>query len=169
MAQSEYLCLERSLRPKQPEEHPPDQVEQVPHRAFIARFGPSRQADGICDSDTCSPTGMHWVYDTYALANGTANAITKLGGTSWFFITADYAFGHSLQRDASAIVECLGGKVVGSVRVPLNSADFSSFLLQAKSSGAKVIGLANAGGDTINAIKQASEFGVTQGGQQLAG
>jgi branched-chain amino acid transport system substrate-binding protein len=119
---------------------------------------------------SCSPTGLHWVYDTFALANGTANAITKLGGDSWFFITADYAFGHSLQRDASAIVTKSGGKIVGAVRAPLNTADFSSFLLQAQGSGAKVIGLANAGGDTINAVKQAAEFGITEGGQQqLAG
>ena len=119
---------------------------------------------------SCSPTGLHWVYDTFALANGTANAIVKLGGDSWFFITADYAFGHSLQRDASAIVTKSGGKVVGAVRAPLNTADFSSFLLQAQGSGAKVIGLANAGGDTINAVKQAAEFGITERGQQqLAG
>jgi branched-chain amino acid transport system substrate-binding protein len=119
---------------------------------------------------SCSPTGLHWVYDTFALANGTANAIVKRGGDSWFFITADYAFGQSLQRDASAIITKSGGKVVGAVRVPLNTADFSSFLLQAQGSGAKVIGLANAGGDTINAVKQAAEFGVTEGGQQqLAG
>jgi branched-chain amino acid transport system substrate-binding protein len=119
---------------------------------------------------SCSPTGLHWVYDTFALANGTANAIVKRGGDSWFFITADYAFGQSLQRDASAIITKSGGKVVGAVRAPLNTADFSSFLLQAQGSGAKVIGLANAGGDTINAVKQAAEFGVTEGGQQqLAG
>jgi branched-chain amino acid transport system substrate-binding protein len=119
---------------------------------------------------SCSPTGLHWVYDTFALANGTANAIVKLGGDSWFFITADYAFGHSLQRDASAIVTKSGGKVVGAVRAPLNTADFSSFLLQAQGSGSKVIGLANAGGDTINAVKQAAEFGITERGQQqLAG
>jgi branched-chain amino acid transport system substrate-binding protein len=119
---------------------------------------------------SCSPTGLHWVYDTFALANGTANAIVKLGGDSWFFITADYAFGHSLQRDASAIVTKSGGKVVVAVRAPLNTSDFSSFLLQAQGSGSKVIGLANAGGDTINAVKQAAEFGITERGQQqLAG
>ncbi|WP_238193311.1 ABC transporter substrate-binding protein [Methylobacterium frigidaeris] len=118
----------------------------------------------------CSPNGMHWVYDTYALANGTATAVVKQGGAdSWFILTADYAFGHALERDASAVVAKLGGKVVGKVRAPLNSGDFSSFLLQAQSSGAKVIGLANAGNDTINTIKQASEFGIAAGGQKMAG
>jgi len=118
----------------------------------------------------CSPNGVHWVYDTYALANGTARAIMHQGGgDSWFFITADYAFGHSLERDAAAVIKKSGGNVVGSVRAPLNSADFSSYLLQAQASGAKVIGLANAGADTINTIKQASEFGIVAGGQKLAG
>jgi branched-chain amino acid transport system substrate-binding protein len=118
----------------------------------------------------CSPNGMHWVYDTYALANGTATAVLKQGGAdSWFFLTADYAFGHALERDAASVVKKLGGKVVGQVRAPLNSADFSSFLIQAQGSQAKVIGLANAGTDTINAIKQASEFGIQAGGQKLAG
>ncbi|WP_298960053.1 ABC transporter substrate-binding protein [uncultured Methylobacterium sp.] len=118
----------------------------------------------------CSPNGLHWVYDTYALSNGTATAVMKQGGAeSWFFLTADYAFGHSLERDAAAVVKRMGGQVVGQVRSPLNNADFSSFLLQAQTSGAKVIGLANAGADTINAIKQASEFGLMAGGQRLAG
>jgi branched-chain amino acid transport system substrate-binding protein len=118
----------------------------------------------------CSPNGLHWVYDTYALSNGTATAVVKQGGgDSWFFLTADYAFGHALERDAAAVVTKLGGKVVGQVRAPLNNADFSSYLLQAQSSQAKIIGLANAGNDTINAIKQASEFGLTSGGQKLAG
>ena len=117
----------------------------------------------------CSPTGVHWTYDTYGLAHGTGNAVVKSGGDTWFFITADYAFGHALERDTSEVVKGAGGKVLGSVRVPLNSQDFSSFLLQAQSSGAKVIGLANAGGDTVTSIKQASEFGIVQGGQKLAG
>lgn len=118
----------------------------------------------------CSPNGLHWVYDTYALANGTATAVVKRGDAdSWYFLTADYAFGHALERDASAVVRRLGGTVVGQVRAPLNSADFSSFLLQAQGSRAKVIGLANAGADTQNAIKQASEFGIQSGGQKLAG
>lgn len=117
----------------------------------------------------CSPNTVHWTYDTWALANGTGNAIVKEGGKTWFFLTADYAFGHALERDTSAVVEKAGGKVVGKVRVPFPGTDFSSFLLQAQASGAKVIGLANAGGDTINSIKQAGEFGITQAGQTLAG
>ena len=118
----------------------------------------------------CSPNGVHWVYDTYALANGTAGAIMRRGGAdTWFFITTDYAFGHSLERDAAAVVKKSGGKVVGVVRVPLNNADFSSYLLQAQGSKAKVIGLANAGADLINSIKQASEFGIVASGQKLAG
>jgi branched-chain amino acid transport system substrate-binding protein len=117
----------------------------------------------------CSPNTVHFTYDTWMLANGTGTAITKQGGNSWFFITADYAFGHALQRDTTAAVEKVGGKVVGSVNVPINTQDFSSYLLQAQSSKAKVIGLANAGGDTINSIKQAAEFGIRKGGQQLAG
>lgn len=117
----------------------------------------------------CSPNTIHWTYDTYMLAHGTGSALTKAGGDTWFFLTADYAFGSALERDTTSAVTSLGGKVVGSVRHPLNSSDFSSFLLQAQSSKAKVIGLANAGGDTINAIKQASEFGIVAGGQKLAG
>jgi len=117
----------------------------------------------------CSPNTVHWTYDTWALANGTGKAIVKTGGSSWFFITADYAFGHALERDTAAVVEANGGKVVGKVRVPLNTSDFSSFLLQAQGSKAKIIGLANAGGDTINSIKQAAEFGIVKGGQNLAG
>ncbi|MBS0244239.1 MAG: ABC transporter substrate-binding protein [Proteobacteria bacterium] len=117
----------------------------------------------------CSPNTVHWTYDTWALANGTGNAIVKAGGNTWFFLTADYAFGHALERDTSAVVTKAGGKVIGSVKVPFPGTDFSSFLLQAQSSGAKVIGLANAGGDTINSIKQAGEFGITQAGQSLAG
>jgi branched-chain amino acid transport system substrate-binding protein len=117
----------------------------------------------------CSPTSVHWTYDTLALANGTGAALVKAGGDTWFFITADYAFGHNLERDTSRVVEEYGGIVLGSVLAPLGTADFSSYLLQAQNSKAKVIGLANAGGDTINSIKQAGEFGVLEGGQKLAG
>jgi branched-chain amino acid transport system substrate-binding protein len=117
----------------------------------------------------CSPTSVHWTYDTVALANGTGSAVVKAGGDTWFFITADYAFGHALERDTAKVVQENGGKVVGSVKAPLNTADFSSFLLQAQNSKAKIVGLANAGGDTINSIKQAGEFGVVEGGQKLAG
>jgi len=117
----------------------------------------------------CTPNTIHWTYDTWALANGTANAIVKTGGKDWFFLTADYAFGHALERDTAAVVEKAGGKVVGKVRHPFPGQDFSSFLLQAQQSKAKIIGLANAGGDTINSIKQAGEFGIAAGGQNLAG
>lgn len=117
----------------------------------------------------CSPNTVHWTYDTWALANGTGNAIVKTGGDTWFFLTADYAFGHALERDTAAVVEKSGGKVLGKVRHPFPGQDFSSFLLQAQSSKAKIIGLANAGADTTNAIKQAAEFGIVAGGQQLAG
>jgi len=117
----------------------------------------------------CSPNTIHWTYDTWALANGTGNAIVKTGGDTWFFITADYAFGHALERDVEAVVLKNGGKVLGKVRHPLNTADFSSFLLQAQASKAKIVGLANAGGDTTNSIKQAAEFGIVKGGQSLAG
>jgi branched-chain amino acid transport system substrate-binding protein len=117
----------------------------------------------------CSPNTVHWTYDTWMLANGTGKAIVKTGGDTWFFLTADYAFGHALERDTAAVVEKSGGKVLGKVRHPINTNDFSSFLLQAQTSKAKVIGLANAGGDTINSIKAAAEFGITKGGQSLAG
>ncbi|MBS0242456.1 MAG: ABC transporter substrate-binding protein, partial [Proteobacteria bacterium] len=117
----------------------------------------------------CTATTIHWVYDTIALANGTGSAVVKSGGKTWFFLTADYAFGHALERDVTAVVTANGGQVVGGVRHPLNTSDFSSFLLQAQSSKAQVIGLANAGADTINSIKQAGEFGIAQGGQSLAG
>jgi branched-chain amino acid transport system substrate-binding protein len=117
----------------------------------------------------CSPNTVHWTYDTWMLANGTGKAMVKTGGDTWFFLTADYAFGHALERDTAAVVEANGGKVLGKVRHPLNTQDFSSFLLQAQSSKAKVIGLANAGGDTINSVKQAAEFGIAKGGQALAG
>ena len=116
----------------------------------------------------CTPNTVHWTYDTYLLANGTGKAVVKSGGDTWFFLTADYAFGQALERDTTAVVTANGGKILGSVRHPLNSSDFSSFLLQAQASKAKIIGLANAGGDTTNAIKQASEFGITSGGQKLA-
>jgi branched-chain amino acid transport system substrate-binding protein len=117
----------------------------------------------------CSPNTIHYTYDTYMLAHSTGQAMVKAGGDSWFFITADYAFGHALENDTSAVVKANGGKVLGSVNVPLNTADFSSYLLQAQASKAKVIGLANAGGDTTNSIKQAAEFGIVKGGQKLAG
>jgi branched-chain amino acid transport system substrate-binding protein len=115
----------------------------------------------------CSPTGVHWTYDTYALAHVAGKAMVERGEDTWFFITADYAFGHALERDTAEVVKANGGKVLGSVKVPLNTADFSSFLLQAQASGAKVIALANAGGDTQTAIKQAAEFGLQKGGQKL--
>ena len=128
---------------------------------------------GVAASDLtgsrCSPNTVHWTYDTWALANGTGKAIARTGGNTWFFITADYAFGHALERDTAAVVEANNGKVLGRVRHPLATNDFSSFLLQAQASKAKIVGLANAGGDTINAIKQAAEFGIVQGGQNLAG
>ena len=120
-------------------------------------------------NEACGPLSVHWTYDTYALAHGTGYATVKQGFDTWFFITADYAFGQDLERDTTAVVTANGGKVVRGVRAPLNTADFSSFLLQAQSSKAKVIALANAGADTTNAIKQASEFGIVKGGQKLAG
>src|SRR5712671_4557454 len=119
--------------------------------------------------DACQPYGFHWAYDTHALAVGTGGALVESGGDTWFFLTADYAFGYALEKDTRDIVISKGGKVLGSVRVPLNSSDFSSFLLQAQNSKAKIIGLANAGLDTTNSIKQAAEFGIVKGGQKLAG
>ena len=119
--------------------------------------------------DACTPYGFHWAFDTHALAVGTGGALVKAGGDSWFFLTADYAFGYALEKDTSDIVTANGGKVLGSVRIPLNASDFSSFLLQAQSSKAKIIGLANAGLDTTNSVKQAAEFGIVKGGQKLAG
>lgn len=116
----------------------------------------------------CTPNTVSFAYDTYMLANGTGKALTRAGGNTWFFLTSDYAFGHALERDTSAVVIANGGKVLGGVKHPINSSDFSSFLLQAQASKAKVVGLANAGGDTTNAIKQASEFGIVSGGQKLA-
>jgi branched-chain amino acid transport system substrate-binding protein len=117
----------------------------------------------------CSPNTVHWTYDTWMLANSTGKSIVKTGGDTWFFLTSDYAFGHALERDAKAVVLANGGQVLGGVLHPLNTQDFSSFLLQAQASKAKIIGLANAGGDTINAIKQGAEFGITSGGQHFAG
>jgi branched-chain amino acid transport system substrate-binding protein len=117
----------------------------------------------------CSPNTVHWTYDTWMLANGTGKALVKSGGDTWFFLTSDYAFGHALERDTKAVVLANGGQVLGGVLHPLNTQDFSSFLLQAQASKAKIIGLANAGGDTINAIKQGAEFGITAGGQHFAG
>lgn len=116
----------------------------------------------------CSPNTVHWTYDTYMLAHSTGQALVKAGGDTWFFLTADYAFGAALERDTTAVITANGGQVVGTVKHPLNTSDFSSFLLQAQSSKAKVIGLANAGGDTTNSIKQAAEFGIVKGGQKLA-
>jgi branched-chain amino acid transport system substrate-binding protein len=142
-----------------------NQITKDKGRAFLA-VGP-----GTSDltGKACSPNTVHWAYDTWMLANGTGTAITKQGGDTWFFITADYAFGQALERDTTAAVNKAGGKVLGGVRAPINNQDFSSFLLQAQSSKAKVIGLANAGGDTTNSIKQAAEFGIVKGGQSLAG
>ncbi|MGO4715475.1 ABC transporter substrate-binding protein [Bradyrhizobium sp. 2TAF24] len=116
----------------------------------------------------CSPNTVHWTYDTYMLAHSTGSALVKAGGDTWFFMTADYAFGAALERDTTAVINAAGGKVVGGVKHPLNTSDFSSFLLQAQASKAKIVGLANAGGDTTNAIKQAAEFGIVSGGQKLA-
>ncbi|MCB8837011.1 ABC transporter substrate-binding protein [Aurantimonas sp. VKM B-3413] len=119
-------------------------------------------------NEQCSPYGFHWTYDTYGLSHGTASAVAKSGGDTWFIVASDYAFGHQLQKDVTDVVEANGGKVLGAVRHPLNTSDFASYLLQAQASGAKVVALANAGGDTTNALKQAAEFGLTQGGQSLA-
>ncbi|MSP48151.1 MAG: ABC transporter substrate-binding protein [Alphaproteobacteria bacterium] len=129
----------------------------------------SGAASAALTGSACTPNTVHWTYDNWALANGTAKAIVQAGGDSWYFLTADYAFGHDLEAQVAAVVKGANGKVVGAVRHPLSTADFSSFLLQAQASKAKVIGLANAGGDTTNAIKQAGEFGIAKGGQKLAG
>ncbi len=142
-----------------------NQIVKERGKAFLISSAASSDLTG----KACSPNTVHWTYDTWALANGTGNAIVKTGGDTWFFITADYAFGHALERDTEAVVLKNGGKVLGKVRHPLNTADFSSFLLQAQSSKAKIIGMANAGGDTTNTIKQAAEFGIVRGGQNLAG
>ncbi|MDF2141875.1 ABC transporter substrate-binding protein [Paenirhodobacter sp. CAU 1674] len=129
----------------------------------------SGAASSPLTNDACIPTGLHWTYNTRAMAVGTGSAVVAEGGDSWFFLTADYAFGESLQNDVSKVVEAAGGKVLGSVKHPFPASDFSSFMLQAQASGAKVIGLANAGGDTINAIKAAKEFGIVDAGQKIAG
>jgi len=141
------------------------QVAAQKNKIFIV----SGAAASTLTGEKCNANTVHWTYDTWMLANGTGKAMVKTGGDTWFFLTADYAFGHALETDTAAVVEKSGGKVLGKVRHPLNTNDFSSFLLQAQSSKAKVIGLANAGGDTINSIKQAAEFGIVKGGQSLAG
>ncbi|MEP7260255.1 MAG: ABC transporter substrate-binding protein, partial [Usitatibacter sp.] len=142
-----------------------NQVVRDKGKVFINSGAASSDLTGA----KCSPNTVHWTYDTWMLANGTGSAIVKRGGDTWFFLTSDYAFGHALERDTEAVVLKSGGKVVGKVRHPLNTQDFSSFLLQAQASKAKIVGLANAGGDTINSIKQACEFGIVKGGQNLAG
>jgi branched-chain amino acid transport system substrate-binding protein len=142
-----------------------NQITREKNKVFLI----SGAASSALTGDQCSPNTIHWTYDTWALANGTGRAMVQAGGDTWFFLTADYAFGHALEQDTAAVVEATGGKVLGAVRHPFPGQDFSSFLLQAQASGAKVIGLANAGGDTINSIKQAAEFGITQAGQNLAG
>jgi branched-chain amino acid transport system substrate-binding protein len=142
-----------------------NQITRDKGKAFLVTGAATSDLTG----KACSPNTIHWLYDTWMLANGTGSAIVKTGGDSWFFLTADYAFGHALERDTEAVVLKNGGKVLGKVRHPLNTQDFSSFLLQAQASKAKIIGLANAGGDTINSIKQAAEFGIVQRGQNLAG
>src|SRR5712664_3515993 len=142
-----------------------NQITREKGRAFLV----SGAATSDLTGKACSPNTIHWTYDTWMLANGTGNAIVKTGGDTWYFITADYAFGLALERDTEAVVLKNGGKVLGKVRHPLNAQDFSSFLLQAQSSKAKIVGLANAGGDTTNSIKQAAEFGIVKGGQSLAG
>jgi len=142
-----------------------NQVTRDKGKAFLVSGAASSDLTG----KACSPNTVHWTYDTWMLANGTGSAIVKSGGDTWFFLTADYAFGLALERDTEAVVLKNGGKVLGKVRHPLNTQDFSSFLLQAQASKAKIIGLANAGGDTTNAIKGAAEFGIVKGGQNLAG
>ena len=142
-----------------------NEITKEKRKAFLVSGAASSDLTG----KACSPNTVHWTYDTWMLANGTGGAIVKTGGDTWFFLTADYAFGLALERDTEAVVLKNGGKVLGKVRHPLNAQDFSSFLLQAQSSKAKVIGLANAGGDTTNSIKQAAEFGIVKGGQSLAG
>src|ERR1700733_15021553 len=142
-----------------------NEVAREKNKVFIVSGAASSDLTGA----KCSPDTIHWTYDTWMLANGTGKALVKSGGDTWFFLTADYAFGHALERDTTAVVLANGGKVLGSVRHPLNTQDFSSFLLQAQASKAKIIGLANAGGDTDNAIKQGAEFGIAAGGQNFVG
>ncbi|MGH8411561.1 MAG: ABC transporter substrate-binding protein [Pseudomonas sp.] len=142
-----------------------NEVVREKNKVLLVSGGGSSDLTG----KACSPNTIHWTYDTWALANGTGKAVVGSGGKSWFFMTADYAFGHALERDTASVVEKSGGTVMGKVRHPFPGTDFSSYLLQAQASGAQIIGLANAGGDTIVAVKQASEFGITAGGQKLAG
>jgi len=142
-----------------------NEVAREKNKVFLVSGAASSDLTG----PKCSPDTVHWTYDTWMLANGTGKALVKTGGDTWFFLTSDYAFGHALERDTTAVVLANGGRVLGAVAHPLNTSDFSSFLLQAQASKAKIIGLANAGGDTINAIKQGAEFGITAGGQQFAG
>ncbi len=142
-----------------------NQIAREKQKAFIVSGAAASDLTG----KACSPNTIHWTYDTWALAHGTGSAIVNTGGDTWFFLTADYAFGHALERDTEAVVLKSGGKVLGKVRHPFPTSDFSSFLLQAQASRAKIIGLANAGADTINAIKQGAEFGIVRGGQQFAG
>ena len=142
-----------------------NEVTREKNKVFLV----SNAATSDLTGPKCSPNTVHWTYDTWMLAHGTGGALVKTGGDTWFFLTADYAFGHALERDTTAVVLAAGGKVLGSVSVPLNNQDFSSFLLQAQTSKAKIIGLANAGGDTDNSIKQGAEFGITAGGQHFAG
>ena len=142
-----------------------NEVAREKNKVFLVSGAASSDLTG----PKCSPDTVHWTYDTWMLANGTGKALVKSGGDTWFFLTSDYAFGHALERDTTAVVLANGGQVLGGVSHPLNTQDFSSFLLQAQTSKAKIIGLANAGGDTINAIKQGAEFGITAGGQQFAG
>jgi branched-chain amino acid transport system substrate-binding protein len=141
------------------------QIANTKNKVFIVSGAAASDLTG----PKCNANTVHWTYDTWMLANGTGKALVKTGGDTWFFLTADYAFGHALERDTSAAVEANGGKVLGKVRHPLNTNDFSSFLLQAQTSKAKVIGLANAGGDTVNSIKAGAEFGIVKGGQKFAG
>jgi branched-chain amino acid transport system substrate-binding protein len=142
-----------------------NQITKEKNKALIVSTGATSDLTG----KACTPNSIHWTYDTWSLANGTGSAIVKTGGNTWFFLTADYAFGHALERDTEAVVLKNGGKVNGKVRHPFPATDFSSFLLQAQTSKAKIIGLANAGADTTNAIKQGAEFGIVKGGQQFAG
>lgn len=141
--------------------------EIVKEKGKIAMF--SGPATSDLTGKACSPQGFHWTYDTYALANSQAQGLVKSGADTWFFLTSDYAFGHALERDATKFIEGSGGKVIGRVRHPLNTADFSSFILQAQASKAKIIGFANSGDDALNAVKQAAEFGVSAGGQRIGG
>ena len=142
-----------------------NQITREKNKIFLNSGAASSDLTGA----QCSPNTIHWTYDTVQLANVTGGAMVRQGGNTWFFLTADYAFGHALERDTTAVVTKNGGRVIGGVKTPFPGQDFSSFLLQAQASKAKVIGLANAGGDTVNSIKQAAEFGITQGGQSLAG